>query len=197
MSNHYKNNYYTLDKIPKHRIEYIDKTVYTFAKDFHLKYWPLDFVQIILNIQQTQILPIQIKSLGNLSYKFEATTVYSSKSNKFLIVVNKNKIHYPFKISKHRRLNFTLAHELGHIYLKHYLLPQECKTQKDLYIEELEADEFAGRLLMPKNKIFSYRFSSINEIASDFNVSNWAVLKRLTNLKHSNLRFYKDSLLYL
>lgn len=82
-----------------------------------------------------------------------AATVYSKENNNFLIIVNRNKLLYPFKISKHRTLNFSLAHELGHIYLKHYELPQICKTKEDLYIEELEADEFGRKILMPKNKI--------------------------------------------
>ncbi|HBJ2608542.1 ImmA/IrrE family metallo-endopeptidase [Clostridium botulinum] len=189
MANYYKNNYYTLDKIPKHRIEYITKSVKIFLKDFNLKHWPLDCVELILKIQKDQSLPIQIKSMANLPHNFDAATIYSKESNSFLIIVNRNKIHYPFKISKHRRLNFTLAHELGHIYLKHHELPENCKTEKDLYIEELEADEFAGKILMPKNKIYTSNFTSIKEIATYFNVSESAVLKRLTNIKCSNLTY--------
>ncbi|NEZ74972.1 ImmA/IrrE family metallo-endopeptidase [Clostridium botulinum] len=189
MANYYKNNYYTLDKILKHRIEYITRSVKIFLKDFNLKHWPLDCVELILKIQKDQSLPIQIKSMANLPHNFDAATIYSKESNSFLIIVNRNKIHYPFKISKHRRLNFTLAHELGHIYLKHHELPENCKTEKDLYIEELEADEFAGKILMPKNKIYTSNFTSIKEIATYFNVSESAVLKRLTNIKCSNLTY--------
>ncbi len=124
--------------------------MHIFIEYFKLKHWPLDCVELILRIEKNQSLPIQIKSIANLSDNFEAATVYSKENNSFLIVVNRNKIHYPFKNSKHRRLNFTLAHELGHIYLRHHELPENCKTERDLYIEELEADEFAGKILMPK-----------------------------------------------
>ncbi|MDS1001910.1 ImmA/IrrE family metallo-endopeptidase [Clostridium sporogenes] len=189
MDNYYKNKYYTLDKIPKHRIDYINKRVQIFIEYFKLKHWPLDCVELILKIEKNQSLPIQIKSMANLSDSFDAATVYSKENNCFLIIVNRNKIHYPFKISKHRRLNFTLAHELGHIYLRHYELPKNCKTEKDLYIEELEADEFAGKILMPKNKICTSNFKSIKEVAKYFNVSESAVLKRLTNIKCSNLTY--------
>lgn len=189
MDNYYKNKYYTLDKIPKHRIDYTNKRVQIFIEYFKLKHWPLDCVELILKIEKNQSLPIQIKSMANLSDSFDAATVYSKENNCFLIIVNRNKIHYPFKISKHRRLNFTLAHELGHIYLRHYELPKNCKTEKDLYIEELEADEFAGKILMPKNKICTSNFKSIKEVAKYFNVSESAVLKRLTNIKCSNLTY--------
>ncbi|NFA58944.1 ImmA/IrrE family metallo-endopeptidase [Clostridium sporogenes] len=189
MDNYYKNKYYTLDKIPKHRIDYVEKRVKIFIEDFKLTHWPLDCVELILEIEKGQTLPIQIKSISNLSNNFDAATVYSKENNNFLIVVNKSKIYYPFKISNHRKLNFTLAHELGHIYLLHHELPENCKTEKDLYIEELEADEFAGKILMPKNKIFTSNFTSIKEIATYFNVSESAVLKRLTNIKYSNLTY--------
>ncbi|GAA0080791.1 MULTISPECIES: ImmA/IrrE family metallo-endopeptidase [Clostridium] len=189
MDNYYKNKYYTLDKIPKHRIDYINKRVQIFIEYFKLKHWPLDCVELILKIEKNQSLPIQIKSMANLSDSFDVATVYSKENNSFLIIVNRNKIHYPFKISKHCRLNFTLAHELGHIYLRHHELPQNCKTERDLYIEELEAAEFAGKILMPKNKIYTGNFKSIKEVAKYFNVSESAVLKRLTNIKCSNLTY--------
>ncbi|ENJ9653624.1 ImmA/IrrE family metallo-endopeptidase [Clostridium botulinum] len=189
MDNYYKNKYYTLDKIPKHRIDYINKRVQIFIEYFKLKHWPLDCVELILKIEKNQSLPIQIKSMANLSDSFDAATVYSKEDNCFLIIVNRNKIHYPFKIFKHCKLNFTLAHELGHIHLRHHELPKNCKTEKDLYIEELEADEFAGKILMPKNKIYTGNFKSIKEVAKYFNVSESAVLKRLTNIKCSNLTY--------
>ncbi|EJO5348250.1 ImmA/IrrE family metallo-endopeptidase [Clostridium botulinum] len=190
MANYYKNNYYTLDKIPTHRIEYINKRVEIFIKNFNLRTWPLDCVELILKIQKNQSLPIQIKSIANLSNSFDAATIYSRKNNHFLIIVNREKIHYPFKVSKHRRLNFTLAHELGHIYLNHHELPKTCKSKKDMYIEELEADEFAGKLLMPKDKIYACNFTSLKETATYFNVSTSALLKRIINIKYNNSTFY-------
>lgn len=92
-----KDNYYTLDKIPQHRIEYITKRVKDFIKDFELKYWPIDCVKLILKIQEDQCLPIHMKSISKLSHKTDAATVYSRELDNFLIIVNKNKIHYPLK----------------------------------------------------------------------------------------------------
>lgn len=189
MSLSIEDNYYNLDKVPIHRQEYISKRVKDFIKEFKIRTWPLDFVEIILKIQTEQSIPIHVKSITTLSNKTDAATVYSEKDQKFIVVVNRKKIQYPFKISSHRRLNFTLAHEIGHIYLKHYELPDDCKSEEDLKLEELEADEFAGRLLMPAGKITTCNFTSLASVAERFNVSEWAVLKRLSNLKRSDLRF--------
>lgn len=189
MSHSTEDNYYTLDKIPKHRQEYISKRVKDFLKEFKIRTWPLDFVEIILKIQANQSIPIEVKSINTLSNKTDAATVYSEEQERFLVLVNAKKIQYPFKISRHRRLNFTLAHEIAHIYLKHHELPDECKSKEDLELEELEADEFAGRLLMPEGKITTCNFTSLAKVAERFNVSEWAVLKRLSNLKRRDLRF--------
>jgi len=83
MDNYYKNKYYTLDKIPKHRIDYINKRVQIFIEYFKLKQWPLDCVELILKIEKNQSLPIQIKSMANLSDSFDAATVYSKEDNCF------------------------------------------------------------------------------------------------------------------
>ena len=64
--------------------------------------------------------------------------------------ININKAKYPFEYSRDRRLNFTIAHEIGHIVLEHLLIPRSLKTGIELFIEEHEANEFAGRLLMPE-----------------------------------------------
>lgn len=182
-------NYYTLDKIPKHRQEFISKRVKDFIKEFKIRNWPLDFVDIILKIEADQSIPIHVESITTLSNKTDAATVYSEEDSKFIVVVNRKKIQYPFIISKHRRLNFTLAHEIGHIYLYHHELPDDCKNDEELKLEELEADEFAGRLLMPEVKITTCNFTSLAKVAERFNVSEWAVLKRLSNLKRRDLRF--------
>ncbi|ADL50524.1 ImmA/IrrE family metallo-endopeptidase [Clostridium cellulovorans] len=187
MSSSSNDVYYTLAKIPKHRQEHIAKRVKDFIKEYKIRKWPLDFVEIILQIQKEQSIPLHVQSITTLSNKVDATTVYSEEHRKFIVIVNRKKMQYPFKISKHRRLNFTLAHEIAHIYLGHHELPDECKSEEDIKIEELEADEFAGRLLMPKEKITTCNFTSIANVAEKFNVSEWAVFKRLSILNRREL----------
>ncbi len=50
-------------------------------------------------------------------------------------------ILYNDRIPHHRRVNFTIAHELGHVYLRH--TDESDKSQR-------EADRFAAALLMPE-----------------------------------------------
>ena len=88
-------------------------------------------------------------------------------------------------------VNFTLAHEFGHIFLGHADIPDKDKTPELLKEEDLEANEFAGRLLMPKTSIENCNFSSIGEVAAVYQVSEQAVLKRLTHLDRHDKRTTK------
>lgn len=50
------------------------------------------------------------------------------------------------------RRRFSIAHELGHFVLKHYLNPWEYEDpETGKSFVESEADEFAGSILMPKD----------------------------------------------
>lgn len=76
------------------------------------------------------------------------------------------------------RKRFTIAHEIGHIVLKHFERSEfiyvfhkgECQN----YFEE-EANLFAGELLVPysflKQAIFHYNIRDIHSLAKFFNVS--------------------------
>jgi len=103
----------------------------------------------------------------------------------YLILYNK-------KIQSKEHLNWTLAHEIGHIYLGHY---------NDSKIEEIEAHYFAAQLLMPEYTIFQikckYKSLSQKDIYMLFNVSYEAAEKRIKTInkktafqggyKHANI----------
>jgi Zn-dependent peptidase ImmA (M78 family) len=95
------------------------------------------------------------------------------------------------------RQRFSIAHELGHLFLHMgYLINDELWNQVGDYkdsvyyrsghsLEEYEANEFAGALLMPENKFKEVAkkylvngFYNIEEIANYFNVSKEAALVR-------------------
>lgn len=83
------------------------------------------------------------------------------------------------------RKRFTLAHELGHVYLRHYLkygLYKSRDQQKDII--ERQADIFATELLMPKHWIRQYypKIKNIEEMAQLFWVSKEAMTIRLKEL---------------
>ena len=146
--------YYTLDKIPIHRQELIELKVKQFIRKNNIKKWPLDLVQIILNIVENGKMPISIKSM-ELSNKVDALTIHVAGINIYQIFVNRNRINYPFKASKDRRLNFTLVHEIGHIYLNHLIDFEATKlyrgslTKEEYKVLENESNAFARNVLTP------------------------------------------------
>lgn len=184
----YNPEHYTLNQIPYHRQEFIDLRVTQFINLFKLRPsdWPLDCTRLINKMQSTQIIPFQYGCF-ELSEKYDAITEYIPEHKVFLMQINKVKIRYPFENSRDRRLNFTLAHEIGHIVLRHQLLSNSVKTDLAKKIEEKEADEFAGRLLMPSKLIFTCNYYSIDSTAEYFNVSKTALWKRLNNMQRLDL----------
>lgn len=90
-------------------------------------------------------------------------------------------ILYDDKISSTRK-RFTIAHELGHILMKHSGVPED----------EAEANIFASRLLMPACILYECKVSSAEEIMQMCGVSRQAAeirLSRLNMLKARN-KFY-------
>ncbi|MDO5769293.1 MAG: ImmA/IrrE family metallo-endopeptidase [Psychrobacter sp.] len=93
-------------------------------------------------------------------------------------------------INHHRnRQRFTLAHELGHFVLEH---GEKSDNSQTLYRQnnhtdpvEIEANNFAAELLMPKTAIsilIREESFGISELAEWFEVSEQAMYFRLKNL---------------
>ena len=99
--------------------------------------------------------------------------------------------------STEKRKRFSIAHELGHLFLHMgYLIDDDLWNSVDTYVdsvwhrmgyneEEFEAHEFAASLLMPEEEFikiskdnFSDGYYSLDKIAEHFNVSNKAAKVR-------------------
>ena len=99
-----------------------------------------------------------------------------------VVLYNKATEDYP------ERLNWTLAHEVGHIYLGH---------TKDGHTEEIEANWFAAQLLMHENILRD--MASLNhglstqEVADFFKVSITAAGKRINSLNRKTIWFCGQS----
>lgn len=90
------------------------------------------------------------------------------------------------------RQRFTLAHELGHIFLQHSKRdiydPEEVREQ-DLFQgkkkppAEIEADTFASELLVPYDQLkkFEGNLSDVDKLARTFQVSNQAMTLAIMN----------------
>lgn len=188
----YNKDYYTIDLIPEYRQDYIDLKLKELITLSGLKYtdWPIDCVKLMEKLKAHQLIPFDY-TYEDLSEKQDACIKYFSEYNLYLILINKNKSTYPFQSSKDRRLNFTLAHELAHICLDHLLIPDSIKSKEDKALEDIEADEFAGRLLLPEKLLYSCNYYSFSSAADYFMVSKTALWKRLNNLKRLKLMLPK------
>lgn len=90
-----------------------------------------------------------------------------------------------------RRNRFTWAHEIGHIIERRELAHdddysfEELSRGQEYDLHEFFADEFAGALLMPEEKVLELkrRGNSPTQMAEFFDVSVDAVKKRLSRLE--------------
>lgn len=117
--------------------------------------------------------------------KFFSDDNDSLKDGCTLILGNNNYVVlYNEEIRYFEHLNWTLAHEIGHIYLNH---------KDDGPIEEVEAHFFAAQLLMPEYTIYkmSEEHGKIckKDLEEIFGVSPEAAQKRLDTMKKKNSFF--------
>lgn len=84
-----------------------------------------------------------------------------------------------------QRCRFTIAHELGHIFLGHPLkLGYHARTiDSDEAESEMQADMFAARLLCPACVLWGLNLHTPNEISRFCNVSYAAAKKRAARMQ--------------
>jgi len=166
--------------IPGYRSEYIDLKLREFIHQNGIKRWPLDCMVILNALADTGKYGIKgYMAVDSLPGNLDAVTHYHSSTRSYYILLNRSRVHYPFQKSRHRRLNFTIAHEIGHILLEHLAVHPSSRTEEVRAEEDMEADEFAARLLMPIGLLCSFNYYSIEGAASWLNVSNTALITRL------------------
>ena len=106
--------------------------------------------------------------------KFLGAFIKNSTTNELCIIINKN-------IDNVGRKNFTLAHELGHFALQHYLQTAsffcaEIKEEGDANSEqEKEANYFASCFLLPKERVRKNFIKELQWQTKDNNREFWAV----------------------
>ena len=102
-----------------------------------------------------------------------------------------------YKNLSSERIRFTIAHEIGHLFLHcgYIVNSEKWKAFKDIYHEgeyekEIQANEFAYSLLMPTNRFKAYiiEHSEDNEVdmgpvARNFHVTITSAIHRARGLK--------------
>ena len=182
----FDSRYYTLGRLSPSSLFLIKNKLKQFMKDYDVTDYPLDCFALLQKIRETGKIDLGVQETGRLSSAFEATAVYLPETDGYLIILKS----VPQDWKRHsawRRINFTLAHELGHIFLGHLEIPRNMKTAEQENRENDEADEFAGRLLMPEKMLLHSHFSAVGSMSAAYLVSDQALYKRLNNLKRLDL----------
>ena len=183
---YYDKRYYTLDKLSKNSLDLIRIRLVEFLSTYNIKDYPINCFELLNRIIHSKTIDLSKMECDSFSNNFDAAAVYFGKDTGYCIMINSNK-NGSFKYSRNRRCNFTFAHELAHIFLGHLLISRKLKSKARLNYEDLEADEFAGRLLMPEKLLLKSNFLSRQAVSIEFLVSDQALFKRLNNLKRLDL----------
>ncbi len=129
-----------------------------------------------------------------VSYIAKRADIKILKNSKYKIL-NKNQIGLSFKQADKwyivyddsvstERARFTIAHELGHIFLGHeLLLSRNTIYNKEKPAEETEADIFASRLLSPACVLWALDLHNADEISKICNISYEAASYRAKRMK--------------
>lgn len=94
-------------------------------------------------------------------------SIYNAKTKRYIIALD----NVNYDLSRQR---FTLAHELGHIFLQHH---SKYKYLSD-YVKEKSADAFAGELLMPREIMYKTAKFPPNYVLDLYGVSYSAYEQR-------------------
>lgn len=144
--------------------------------------------------------PLNIRSFVT-TLGFEVKYVDTGNCDAYTIIVNGRKsILLNQQIRSQTRINFTLAHELGHYFIPTHMEPlyacniNEMVSSKTLdnKKEEREADIFASELLLPSKYIEKKSISNINDIisvAKTYNISIPATAIRMMAYSYDIVSF--------
>lgn len=106
-------------------------------------------------------------------------TCQNARSNSYCMFIDETLIE-----NCPARLNFTIAHEYGHIVLDHF---NDINDTLDMsYLKERAANIFVDEILMPTHEVFRHRMDA-REIADVYNVSITAAYNKIKYLKHNSI----------
>lgn len=136
----------------------------------HLKYDKNIIFDSIQNYCLYTKIPQECFLSKNKTMLHDGCTIHDPQSNYYIVLFNAS-------IQCFEHQNWTLAHEIGHIYLEH---------KNDGDIEEIEAHYFASQLFMPEYTLFmtAHEHGKITskDITEIFGVSETAAKKRLQTM---------------
>lgn len=159
----------------------VGRSVRRFMREYEVRSYPLNCFRLLDTVREKKLIHLDILETRKLSAAFDAVAEYFPSVDSYVIVMKPVPEHWKDR-SPDRRCNFTLAHELGHIFCGHLAIPFGAKSPEERLRDDLEADEFAGRLLMPAGLVSACRPKDRGALAEAFLVSEQAAARRLQSL---------------
>ena len=153
-----------------------ESRLHRFREDYGVRQVPVDCFRLLREIRASGRIEIEWQESGSFSERFDASAVYFPSERCYAIFSRTRPFNWK-RYSSGRRCNFTMAHELGHIFCGHLALPASRKDPETIRTEEMEADAFAAGLLMPAEVLGQFR--SAEEASDALWVSVSAVRRRL------------------
>lgn len=166
------------------------KPNYTFARDMARK--------VLKDYDLSEVPTDLLKVFQQLGLKYIELNDAEDIDGAILEIGGKPAIAVLNKAKPIPRQRFTLAHELGHIFLAHAQRdiydPEEMRENEDIFTDtskpprEKEADVFASELLMPCERLKENMadINNIEKLAGIFHVSRPAVTLAVANFWQSS-----------
>ena len=123
----YDPRYYTLDRLNEVSLSNISLNLKQFMKDYDITEYPIDCFRLVKKIQDAKLIHLEVLEEGRMSAAFNAVATYLPEVDSFQIVMKPVPKDWQ-KRSSWRRCNFSLAHELGHVFCGHLDVPKNMKS---------------------------------------------------------------------
>ena len=156
------------------RLDFIRDTSINLTETLNINDYPI----VMLDLFEKHFSDKYFIHYADFSPKAEVVSNYYPEFDECIILIN-NSVVRPNLM---KRLNFSLAHELGHLVLRHH------KYQNDVKNKEHEADEFAAQFLMPEIEI-TYMPKKLKLLSEYFFVSEIAASLRLEYIKNRKIEY--------
>lgn len=162
--------------MPSIRHHYINRQVMNAYKYYNIKSFPINAIEIAHRTPRCICLSYQefaklqnakvsdVETMGSSETGF---TLYKPDTNRYLIFYNTAVCQ--------GRQNWTVAHELGHIYLRH-LVDKSLSNKSLEKFYETEADLFARTLLAPFPLFQTLKINSVDDLRNKCGLSHEAAL---------------------
>jgi Zn-dependent peptidase ImmA (M78 family) len=191
--------------LPNYEVKYIQNIVEDLHKQLNIKNYPIKMFDVF-KLHYKDNVVIGAMNIDPEKADVDISSNYIEELDKYIMIINKDRIQPNLM----KRLNFSLAHELGHIVLKHWSkfkiigkldrLYEESyynfmnsiteEEQAEIenyydnpYILEQEADEFAGQFLAPLKIIEKYSINAEKKLSDFFFVSSKVIRIRFETLE--------------